>query len=203
VEPSHLLKHTQEFQTLILASASPRRRDLLGQLGLTFAVEAAELDETPLPAEPADMYVQRLAREKACSIAGRHLRAWVLAADTTVVLEGEILGKPRDEAEARAMLARLSGHTHEVLTAVALDGVCRDELLASTRVTFRTLSAQEISWYVETGEPLDKAGAYALQGRAGAFVRSLEGSPTNVIGLPLPETVELLERAGLTLPWRR
>jgi septum formation protein len=194
--------HTPEGQTsLVLASASPRRRDLLGQLGLTFTVAAADIDETPRPGEPAADYVLRLAREKARTVAARHPEAWVLAADTTVALGAELLGKPRDAAEARAMLSRLSGRTHEVHTGVALAGRAEASTVVATRVTFRTLSAEEIAWYAGTGEPLDKAGAYAVQGRGGFLVARVDGSPTNVIGLPLGETLALLAGAGVPLPW--
>ncbi|HEX8539089.1 MAG TPA: Maf family protein [Cystobacter sp.] len=195
--------HTPVGQTrLVLASASPRRRELLGQLGLTFEVSAADIDETPQPGEPAGPYVLRLAREKARVVALRHPDAWVLAADTTVSLGEALLGKPRDAAEARDMLGRLSGRTHEVYTGVALAGPgAGHSTLVRTRVTFRTLSPGEIAWYAGTGEPLDKAGSYAMQGKGGFLVASVEGSPTNVIGLPLGETLELLGRAGVVLPW--
>ncbi len=194
--------HTPEGQTsLVLASASPRRRDLLGQLGLRFTVAAADLDETPRPDEAPEAYVLRLAREKARAVASRFPDTWVLAADTTVVLGRELLGKPRDEAEAREMLTRLSGRTHEVHTGVALAGRADEALVVRTRVTFRTLSAGEIAWYVGTGEPRDKAGAYAIQGKGGFLVAAIEGSPTNVIGLPLGETLALLTRAGVPLAW--
>lgn len=194
--------HTSEGQTsLVLASASPRRRDLLGQLGLRFTVAAADLDETPRPGEAPEAYVLRLAREKAQAVAARFPGAWVLAADTTVVLGMELLGKPRDEAEARDMLSRLSGRTHEVHTGVAIAGRADEALVVRTRVTFRALSAGEIAWYAGTGEPLDKAGAYAIQGKGGFLVAAIEGSPTNVIGLPLGETLALLQRAGVPLPW--
>jgi septum formation protein len=195
--------HTPVGQTrLVLASASPRRRELLGQLGLSFEVSAADIDETPHPGEPAEAYVLRLAREKARAVASRHPGAWVLAADTTVVLGDALLGKPRDAAEAREMLGRLSGRTHEVQTGVALAGpTAEHSTVVRTRVTFRSLSAGEIAWYAGTGEPLDKAGSYAVQGKGGFLVAAVEGSPTNVIGLPLGETLELLARAGLPLPW--
>lgn len=195
--------HTNAEQTsLILASASPRRRELLSQLGLTFTVSAADIDESPLGGEAAETYVLRLAREKARAVAARHPGAWVLAADTTVALGAELLGKPRDAEEARAMLSRLSGRTHDVHTGVALAGRHEEALVVRTRVTFRALGAGEIAWYAGTGEPLDKAGAYAVQGRGGFLVAAVEGSPTNVIGLPLGETLALLERAGVPLPWR-
>ncbi|HEX8698059.1 MAG TPA: Maf family protein [Myxococcaceae bacterium] len=195
--------HTLEDPTsLVLASASPRRRDLLSQLGLRFTVAAADLDETPLPAEAADVYVRRLAQEKARAVAARFPTAWVLAADTTVALGAELLGKPRDAAEARQMLTRLSGKTHNVYTGVALAGRTSAATVVRTGVTFRTLTVGEIDWYVGTGEPLDKAGAYAVQGKGGFLVAAVEGSPTNVIGLPLGETLELLTQAGVPLPWR-
>jgi septum formation protein len=195
--------HTPVGQTrLVLASASPRRRELLGQLGLRFDVSAADIDETPYPGEAAGDYVLRLAREKARAVAARVPGAWVLAADTTVALGGELLGKPRDAAEAREMLGRLSGRTHEVHTGVALAGPpVEHALVVCSRVTFRALSAAEIAWYAGSGEPLDKAGSYAIQGKGGFLVASVEGSPTNVIGLPLGETLELLGRAGIPLPW--
>jgi septum formation protein len=187
---------------LVLASASPRRRELLGQLGITFEVSAADIDETPRPGEAAGAYVLRLAREKARAVALRHPDAWVLAADTTVALDDALLGKPRDADEARDMLGRLSGRTHEVHTGVALTGSGAEHATqVSTRVTFRALSPGEIAWYAGTGEPLDKAGSYAMQGKGGFLVAAVEGSPTNVIGLPLGETLELLARAGVALPW--
>jgi septum formation protein len=195
--------HTPVGQTrLVLASASPRRRELLGQLGLSFEVSAADIDETPQQGERAQAYVLRLAREKARAVATRHLGAWVLAADTTVALGDELLGKPRDAAEAREMLGRLSGRTHEVHTGVALAGpTAEHSTVVCTRVSFRSLSTGEIAWYAGTGEPLDKAGSYAVQGKGGFLVAAMEGSPTNVIGLPLGETLELLARAGVPLPW--
>ncbi len=201
--------HTSVGQTrLVLASASPRRRELLGQLGLAFDVSAADIDETPHQGEAAQAYVLRLAREKARTVAARTPGAWVLAADTTVVLGEELLGKPRDEAEVRDMMGRLSGRTHEVQTGVALAGPGAEHpgdlsRVVRTRVTFRPLSAGEIAWYASTGESLDKAGGYAIQGKGGFLVAGIEGSPTNVIGLPLGETLELLARAGVPLPWSK
>ncbi|HYO59693.1 Maf family protein [Archangium sp.] len=197
--------HTSVGQTrLVLASASPRRRELLGQLGLAFDVSAADIDETPHQGEAAQAYVLRLAREKARTVAARHPGAWVLAADTTVVLGEELLGKPRDEAEVREMMGRLSGRTHEVQTGVALAGpTAEDSTVVRTRVTFRSLSPGEIAWYASTGESLDKAGGYAIQGKGGFLVAAVEGSPTNVIGLPLGETLEMLARAGIPLPWSK
>ena len=192
----------EDPSSLVLASASPRRRDLLSQLGLRFTVAAADIDETPLPGEAADVYVLRLAREKARTVAERFPGTWVLAADTTVALGTELLGKPANPSEAREMLTRLSGRTHAVYTGVALAGRAQESRVVRTGVTFRTLSAGEIAWYADTGEPLDKAGAYGMQGKGSFLVSGIEGSPTNVIGLPLGETLELLMRAGVPLPWR-
>ena len=195
--------HMNADQTLlVLASASPRRRELLAQLDIHFTVSAADIDETPHAGEAAEAYVGRLAREKARVVASRHPGAWVLAADTTVALGAELLGKPRDAEEAQAMLTRLSGRTHDVYTGVALAGRHEETLVVRTRVTFRSLSPGEMSWYANSGEPLDKAGAYAIQGKGGFLVAGVEGSTSNVVGLPLGETVALLERAGLPLPWR-
>ncbi len=188
--------------SFVLASASPRRRDLLSQLGLRFTVAAADLDETPLSQESPEIYVLRLARAKAQTVAARFPDCWVLAADTTVTLETRLLGKPGGADEARQMLSLLSGRTHSVYTGVALAGRAQASTVVRSAVTFRTLSQAEIDWYVGTGEPLDKAGAYAVQGKGGFLVASLEGSPTNVIGLPLGETLEMLAQAGVPLPWR-
>jgi septum formation protein len=185
---------------LVLASRSPRRRELLASLGLALDVRPADADESVRPGEAARDYVLRVARAKARAVDGEI----VLGADTSVVLRGEVLGKPADEADARRMLAALSGTTHEVLTGVCVrrpaDGL-ELELVASTAVRFAPLGAEEIAWYVRTGEPLDKAGAYAIQGTGALFVLSVEGSVSNVVGLPLAETAALLRRAGLPLPW--
>ena len=183
---------------LILASASPRRSELLGHLGVPFDVRPSNIDETLVPGEGAHAYVERLARQKA-GAAGSDL---VLAADTSVVIDDEVLGKPgHDVWLGRQMLRRLSGRPHEVLTGIAVSGprglVCR---VVSSQVVFRALSEAEIAWYVGSGEGADKAGGYALQGKAGAFITSVVGSPSNVIGLPLADTIELLRGAGLVLP---
>lgn len=179
---------------LVLASASPRRRDLLTLLGVHFRSDAADIDETPLDGEtPAD-YVQRMACEKAVTVALKtQTSAAVLAADTTVVLDDEILGKPVDHAEGLAMLARLSGREHRVMTALCL--VYRGEnatRLVSTEVSFATLDRATCEAYLATDEPWDKAGGYGIQGLGGALVRSIRGSYSNVVGLPLAETRELL-----------
>jgi len=187
---------TPPVPSLILASSSPRRRDLLAGLGLRFAVRPIEVDETPAPGEEARPYVLRLAKEKAA--ARLEPGELVLAADTVVVLDGEILGKPADEAEARAMLARLAGREHTVMTGIALadgsDGA-RTAVEAS-RVRIAPMSAEEIAWYAATGETLDKAGSYAAQGIGAIFVAGIAGDYTNVVGLPLPATYRLFREAG-------
>jgi septum formation protein len=183
---------------ITLASQSPRRRELLGQLGLALRVVPAHVDETPAPGEAALPYARRMAREKACAVEGE----LVLGADTVVVLRGEILGKPRDDADARRMLRALSGQPHEVVTAVCARRGAREEAtLVSTEVEFAPLSDEQIAWYVASGEPHDKAGAYAVQGIGGAFVVAVRGSVSNVVGLPLGETLALLSRLGYPLPW--
>lgn len=185
--------------TLILASASPRRRELLSHLGVAFEVRAADLDESVKPGEHAAAYVERLAREKSQLPGHGSDGHVVIAADTSVVLDDHILGKPgADAALGAQMLRSLSGRAHQVMTGLAVRtaGGVESRVVIST-VHFRSLSDAEIAWYVGTGEGHDKAGGYALQGRAGAFITSVEGSPSNVIGLPLADTVELLRRAGV------
>ncbi|MEW5738310.1 MAG: Maf family protein [Myxococcota bacterium] len=193
---------------LILASASPRRRELLSLLGVAFEIEAADVDESPRAGEPPGAYVERLAREKAGAVAARQPGAVVLAADTSVVVDGEILGKPGASADEGArMLRRLSGRVHQVMTGVSFSSSLPGRpsssgaVVVTTDVSFRPLSDAEIAWYLSTGEGQDKAGGYAVQGHAGVFITSLTGSSSNVIGLPLAETAELLLRAGYPLPW--
>ncbi|WP_207883619.1 nucleoside triphosphate pyrophosphatase [Pseudomonas sp. 30_B] len=187
---------------LYLASSSPRRRELLTQIGLPFHIVPASIDETPQAGESAVAYVERLAREKA--LAGLHFLAQradvcVLGADTAVVLDGRILGKPADRAEALAMLQALSGREHEVLTAVAVANRDRCEArVVGSRVTFRSVSMEEAERYWDTGEPHDKAGGYAIQGLAAVFVSRVEGSYSAVVGLPLCETAALL--ADFSIP---
>ena len=186
---------------LVLASASPRRRALLAGLGLSFEAIAPGVDETVHEGETPLTYVLRVAREKAAAGARRSPGALVLAADTAVVLGGLILGKPASVDDARRMVRALSGRRHSVMTGVALDGSARASAVVETAVWFRELTEGEISWYAASGEPLDKAGAYAIQGAGGMLVQRIEGSASNVVGLPLAETVELLQRAGLRMPW--
>src|SRR5215468_1704256 len=186
---------------LVLASASPRRRALLEQLGIPLRVEPAHLDENVRAGEAAERYVVRLAREKAEAVQLRHANATVLGADTSVVVDGVVLGKPASEDEALAMLRRLSGRTHEVMTAVAVAGV--GERYVTAHVTFTAATDAALRWYVATGEPMDKAGAYAVQGIGGFLVERIEGSHSAVVGLPLVETLALLRESGYLLPWER
>jgi septum formation protein len=185
---------------LYLASNSPRRRALLDQLGLRYAVVAAQIEETPWPGETAEDYVTRVALEKVR--AARELIASapslpLLGADTAVVIDGRILGKPAGAEEAAAMLGRLSGRTHRVLSAVAVSGAQECTALSASEVELRALREAEIRAYWRTGEPADKAGAYAIQGLGAIFVRALRGSYSGVMGLPIFETCALLAEAGV------
>ena len=186
---------------IYLASGSPRRRELLRQIGVPFRVLGSAVDETVLPGEAPTTYVARLAAAKAGEGWARSRDAGktpVLAADTAVVLDGWILGKPSDREDAENMLRRLSGRTHEVLTAVALcTAVGLESRISRSEVTFRPLTAGEAQAYWETGEPAGKAGAYAIQGRAAVFISDLRGSYSGVMGLPLYETAAILGGAGL------
>jgi nucleoside triphosphate pyrophosphatase len=195
------------MRKIYLASKSPRRKELLRQAGIAFELlplrmhplERRDVDETPLADEAAQDYVLRIARLKAeaamrIMVTRRLAHRLVLAADTTVVLNGAILGKPEDARDAAAMLTRLSGQTHEVLTAIAVANTEKVEsALSRSEVTFRKLDEAEIRQYVESGEPLDKAGAYAIQGGAAIFVAHLSGSYSGVMGLPLFETAQLIK----------
>ena len=189
---------------LILASASPRRRELLTQVGIEFSVEPAHINEDPLPNEPAAAYVQRLAVEKAQAVCGLHRYdenpVMVLAADTTVVLpDGVILGKPATPVEAARMLRLLSGRTHAVMTGVAVASSRGGSVLVVdveiTQVTMNLLTTAEIDAYVATGEPMDKAGAYAIQGYAARWIPRIEGDYFNVVGLPIARVVSLMAEA--------
>jgi septum formation protein len=166
---------------LVLASQSPRRSELLRNAGISFRVQVADVDEMPLPNENPVDYVRRLARAKASAVPGE----LVLGADTAVVIDGEILGKPTDPSDAIRMLKLLSGRQHEVITGICLKGAKELEAQDITIVYFEVLSEEEILDYVATGEPMDKAGAYAIQGRASRFVKRIEGSYSNVVGLPI------------------
>lgn len=185
---------------LFLASTSPRRRELLQQIGLTFSVLRVDVDESRQPQErPAD-YVLRLARDKAQAGLRQLTEGIVIAADTTVVMDDDVLGKPASAEEAFAMWQRLSGRTHQVLTGVAVAEAQRIEsVVVSTRVQFRAITRTEMQTYWQCGEPQDKAGGYAIQGRGAVFVDAIEGSYSNVVGLPLTETAALLSRFGIRI----
>lgn len=189
---------------IYLASKSPRRAELLRQVGIEFKVHAVDIDETLQTDEPATEYVCRMARDKArvaaTQIAAQQNRFAVLAADTTITLDGDIMGKPADRDQCRCILGKLSARQHLVLSAVAL--ATQDSValrLTQNRVSFRALSTQEIESYCASSEPMDKAGAYAIQGRAALFISHLEGSYSAVMGLPLFETAELLRNADIAL----
>ncbi len=182
---------------IILASASPRRQQFLRELGLDFTIRAAAIDESPLPAETPEAFTRRMAGAKAEAVASDHGQACIIGADTVVSLDGLILGKPKDEQDALAMLKQLQGRTHRVITGLSL--ICRESELHQTTatvtsVTFAAFPAAVLAAYVRTGEPMDKAGAYGIQGMGGFLVRKIEGSCSNVIGLPVNVLVSLLLR---------
>ncbi len=182
---------------LVLASASPRRRWLLEKLGRPFDVDVPDIEEIPRPDEAPEAFAGRMAEEKAVAVAARRRDAWVLAADTVVTLDATPLGKPKDVAEAVSMLTTLAARTHVVFTGVALvgpGGAVAERMVIGTPVAFRSLTRDEIDAYVATGEPFDRAGAYAIQGEGAHLVDRVEGSYTNVIGLPLPEVAAWLRQ---------
>jgi septum formation protein len=182
---------------LILASASPRRAELLTAAGFDFQVVPADVDETPLPGEAPKAYALRVARAKANVLAARLASDdVVLAADTVVVAGGRLMGKPIDDRDAASMLRDLSGRVHEVHTAVVLRGAIDREDVVTTAVRFNSLTDEEIAWYVATGETAGKAGAYAIQGRAARFIEGIDGSWANVVGLPIERVYRLLSEAG-------
>ena len=184
----------------ILASSSPRRRELLASIGLDFDVLPSDIPEIRGDGEAPEEYVARLSREKAMAIAEKHRDRWVIAADTTVFLGEQVLEKPRDADDAKRMLAAIAGNTHIVYTGVTLLNLeqrHRDTRVAESEVRILPLTVADIAWYVRTGEPLDKAGSYAAQGLGGMFVDSIHGSFTNVVGLPLALLFQMLRRAGI------
>ncbi len=184
---------------LILASQSPRRKYLLKQAGLQFKVIPSQVDESTVPMTSPESYVKLLAEQKAQDIARQYPDNYVIGADTIVLMDGTILGKPRSRDEARHMLARLSGKTHQVLTGFAVRCTARAYSYSDTvktDVRFKTLAPEEIEWYIHTPEPFDKAGAYAIQGLGTFLVKSINGSYTNVVGLPVCEVIELLLKEG-------
>ena len=185
---------------IILASASPRRQELLDQINVTYKVYPVDIDETPRVNEPPLAYVQRLAAEKSAACKARlNPQIPILAADTTVVLGNLIMGKPKDQVDALAMLMQLSGKTHQVYSAISVRGREHGQAVSITEVTFRHLKEQEILAYWHSGEPLDKAGSYAIQGLGAMFVAAIKGSFSGVVGLPLFETAELLSNQGVTI----
>jgi septum formation protein len=190
-----LVRKQREIDILILASRSPRRSELLAAAGISFEVLAADIDETPHANEDPAAYVERLAIEKARAVLALRPDARVLGADTTVTIDGEILGKPEHEADARRMLRLLSGRVHDVHTGVAIvsrSGV--QSAVDTTRVWFDVMTDEDISWYVATGEPVDRAGAYAIQGFASRFIPRIEGSYSNVVGLPVALVSSILNQ---------
>lgn len=185
---------------LVLASSSPRRREILASLGVEFIVQAAAIDEQRLPAEPAADMVLRLARDKALGVASATLtHALVLGADTVVVLDDRVFGKPQDKQDAHEMLMRLSGRAHRVLTGVVVARGAWSGIVSETEVRFRDIGSDEARRYWQSGEPRGKAGGYAIQGYGGLFVSSIMGSYTGVVGLPVFETGMLLRDAGLEI----
>jgi len=193
-----LIQANPHLEKLVLASSSPRRAEILSAVGWPYETMAAGIDESRAPGEDATAYVQRLAREKAEAVVAKLESGLVLGADTVVVVKGEILGQPRDDDDARRMLKLLSGKWHEVLTGVALvrAGEGTETLVdyERTRVRFAEMSADEIEWYVGTGEPKGKAGAYAVQGRAALLIEEIEGEYFNIVGLPIRLVYELVHK---------
>ena len=217
LDPAHLVRAAiaADAVPVVLASQSPRRRDLLDLVGIAHTVRPADVDETVRAGEPPADYVERLAREKARAAAHAAAAAGdvdgdslIVAADTTVVIDGEILGKPADHADAQAMLRRLAGRTHEVFTGIAVrrgagDAAREAAAVERVAVTFRALADEEIAAYVETGEPMDKAGAYGIQGFGATIVTRIEGDYFAVMGLSLVRTVALMQEVGVAYRFER
>lgn len=194
------MKQSSTKPSVILASKSPRRRYLLKQAGINFVVVPSQIDESKIWMKKPEEYVKKLAEAKASDVAYKYPDSWVIGADTIVVIGDAILGKPRSIDDARNMLLRLSGQTHQVYTGFAICCKARERLfsqIVKTDVLFKNLSEEEIQWYIHTPEPFDKAGAYAIQGMGTFLVRSIHGSYTNVVGLPVCEVIEFLIKEGL------
>ena len=194
------MQSIENSKILILASQSPRRKYLLNQAGLQFKVIPSQVDESTVPMTSPESYVKLLAEQKAQDIARKYPDNYVIGADTIVLMDGTILGKPKSRDEARQMLTRLSGKTHQVLTGFAVyctAGSYSYSDTVKTDVRFKNLAPEEIEWYIHTPEPFDKAGAYAIQGLGTILVKSINGSYTNVVGLPVCEVIELLLEQGI------
>lgn len=194
------MKSIGENKKIILASKSPRRRDLLRQAGISFTVIPSDVDESAMPLASPEKYVKNLAEAKAGDVSGKHPDQWVIGADTIVVVEDDILGKPDSEAEAREMLRRLSGRSHRVMTGYCIRCEARGRLFSETVVTevwFKDLTDREIEWYIRTREPFGKAGSYAIQGLGARLAPRIDGSYTNVVGLPVCEVAARLAEEGL------
>jgi septum formation protein len=194
------MQNPSNNQFIILASKSPRRKYLLKQAGLSFTVIPSSIDENSIPISQPEIYVKTLAEAKANDISKKYPESWVIGADTIVLIDGIVLGKPSSKTEARAMLKQLSGQTHQVLTGYSICCVTRNRFFSETIITevlFKNLTDDEIEWYINTDEPFDKAGAYAIQGLGSFLVKSINGSYTNVVGLPVCEVIELLIKEGV------
>ncbi len=194
------MENSSNDPILILASKSPRRRYLLKQAGLSFSVIPSSIDETSVPVSPPETYVKVLSEAKADNVATKFPEKWVVGADTIVLKDGAILGKPGSKAEARTMLKQLSGQTHMVLTGYAICCKAKNRKFSETiktEVLFKSLTDKEIEWYIHTKEPFDKAGAYAIQGLGTFLVKSINGSYTNVVGLPVCEVIEFFIKEGV------
>lgn len=194
------MQNSGNNQTIILASKSPRREYLLTQAGLLFSIIPSHFDETSVPMGEPSLYARILAESKAAEISEKHPDSWVIGADTIVLINGTILGKPASRTDARNMLRQLSGETHQVLTGYCICCKSKNRFFSDTVITdvnFKQLTDEEIEWYIHTKEPFDKAGAYAIQGLGTFLVRSVNGSYTNVVGLPVCEVIECLIREGV------
>ncbi|MFC1857561.1 Maf family protein [Thermodesulfobacteriota bacterium] len=194
------MRNSDEQPLLILASKSPRRKYLLEQAGLTFSVIPSRFDEKSVPMSAPDIYVKVLAEAKCSDVSESYPQSWVIGADTIVLIDGIILGKPNSRQEARTMLRRLSGQTHQVFTGYSIGCRAKAKLFSETiqtDVLFKSLTDEEIEWYIHTDEPFDKAGAYAIQGLGTFLVKRINGSYTNVVGLPVCEVIEFLIKEGV------
>jgi septum formation protein len=194
------MKNSNHDPLLILASRSPRRRYLLEQAGLSFSVVPSSIDETSIPVSSPEIYARLLAEAKADNVSEKYPEKWVIGADTIVLKDQNILGKPGSIAEARTMLKQLSGQIHQVFTGYSICCKVKNRIFSETIQTdvfFKNLTDPEIEWYIHTGEPFDKAGAYAIQGLGTFLVKSINGSYTNVVGLPVCEVIEFLIKEGV------